>query len=131
MNKPSVVPRKRFLSKYGPTPAERKWRPIVEDWRQSGQEASTFCRGLGLALSAFKYWKKELPLRDQRRKSTPAVSKAKHKAIRMLPVRIVEPLSNAALPIEIVARDGRILRVAGDFDPAVLRKLLAALEEPR
>ena len=129
--KRSVVPPKRFLSKNGPMPAERKCRPIVEDWRQSGQEASAFCRGRGLPLSAFKYWKKELPLRDQRRKSMTPDPKAKHKAIRMLPVRIVEPLSNAALPIEVVARDGRVLRVAGDFDPAVLRKLLAALEEPR
>ena len=35
---------KRFLSKEGPTPAERRWRPVVEEWQRSGQEISAFCR---------------------------------------------------------------------------------------
>jgi hypothetical protein len=31
-------PQKRFLSKDGPTPAEQRWRPVVEEWRRTGQD---------------------------------------------------------------------------------------------
>jgi hypothetical protein len=128
--KGSSVTRKRFLSKNGPTPAERKWRPLVEEWRRSGLEAAAFCRGRGLALSAFKFWKTELPIRDQRRAAEQASREAGRRAMRMLPVRVVESAAAVlAIPIEVVLRGGRVLRLAGDFEPSILCKLVSTLEE--
>jgi hypothetical protein len=130
--KPSPTPRKRFLAKDGPTPAELKWRPLVEEWRRGTKKAALFCRERDLSLSAFKYWKKHLALRDRRRQAERAASEARQ-AMRLVPVRIVESTAagGAPGPVEVVLLGGRVLRVVGDFDPAVLRKLVAALEETR
>jgi hypothetical protein len=129
---PPPKPRKRFLAKNGPTPAELKWRPLVEVWRRGTQRAALFCRERHLSLSAFKYWKRQVALRDRRRQAERAATEARQ-AMRLVPVRVVEtaPAAGAPGPVEVVLLGGRVLRVAGDFDPAVLRKLVATLEEVR
>ena len=124
-------PQKRHLAKDGPTPAEQRWRPIVEEWRQSNAEMSGFCRERRVPLSSLKYWKKELALRDQKRQAKRAATEATRNALQFLPVRVLEPASATAGSVEVVLRGGRLLRVGNDFDPAVLRKLVATLEEAR
>jgi hypothetical protein len=125
-------PKTNFFSKDGPTPAEVKWRPVLEEWRRSGLEARDFCRDRRLAVSALKHWKKEIQARDQRRSAQRAAKEASRQSMRLLPVRIVES-QPAAAPgaLEIVLRGGRLVRLLGDFDPAMLRKLVLALEEAR
>ena len=121
-----------FFSKDGPTPAELKWRPVLEEWRRSGLDAADFCRDRRLAVSALQHWKKEIQTRDQRRSAQRAAKEASRQSMRLLPVRIVE--SQPAAPpaaLEIVLRGGRLVRLLGDFDPAMLRKLVLALEEAR
>jgi len=124
-------PLKRFLSKDGPTPAEQRWRPVVEEWRRSGQDISAFCRQRHVPISSLKFWKKELPLRDQKRQAQRAASEASRNAMQLLPVRILEPAGVAAGSVEVVLRGGRVLRVGADFDPAILQKLVSTLEEAR
>jgi len=129
--KQAPTPQKRFFSKDGLTPAERKWRPIVVEWRRSGEPISSFCRGRGLSLPAFKFWKKELLLRNERRAAKRGRSGGSPPRIRMLPVRVLEPSPTTSAPVEIVLRDGRILRVTGDFAPSLLQKVVLTLEEGR
>jgi hypothetical protein len=124
-------PQKRHLAKDGPTPAEHRWRAIVEEWRRNGTEMSGFCRGRGVPLSSFKYWKKELAVRDQKRQAKRAATEATRNALQFLPVRVLDPAMVTAGSVEVVLRGGRILRVGNDFDPAVLQKLVATLEEAR
>ena len=57
------------LSIHGPTPAERKWTRIVEKWSQSGLPGTEFCRKRGHSIAAFTFWKKEIRVRQGRRKS--------------------------------------------------------------
>jgi hypothetical protein len=128
---PHAKPHRRFLAKDGPTPAEQRWRPIVEAWRRSGLEIATFCRQRKLPVSSLGFWKKEIALRDQKRQAQRAATEASHSALQLLPVRVLESSAPPSRSVEVLLRGGRTLRVSGDFDPAVLQKLVATLEEAR
>jgi hypothetical protein len=108
-----------------PTAAEKSWIPILVDWKKSGLGVREFCRRRRLRESAFWHWKTEIPDRERRRREL----RQTKPALRILPVRVVrEPTSPG--PIEILS-GGRTLRIPGDFDAAVLRKVLFVLEGQR
>ena len=112
----------------GPTQTERSWIPILADWKKSGLGIREFCRRRRVRESAFWFWKKELPERLRRRQEHRRAAPAKP-SFRILPVRVVEK-SPPVVPLEVLS-GGRTLRIPGDFDPALLRKVLAVLEGPR
>lgn len=113
------------------TPSEKRWRPLVDEWRRGGGRITPFCRERGLPLSSFKYWKREIAARDRKREAQRAATEASRQALQLLPVRVLEPEATATGALEVVLRGGRTLRVSGDFDAMLLRKLVAALEEAR
>lgn len=114
---------KRPLSIHGPTAPERKWKRILERWRKSGEEGRAFCRRHGLRESAFRFWLREIPERAQRRK-------ARKRPLRLLPARIVPPPSGGPTdrPMEVLVGPGRTIRVGPGFDPALLLRVVRALE---
>ena len=112
----------------GPTAAEKTWIPILADWKKSGLGIREFCRKRRVRESAFWFWKKELPDRLRRRRVRRRAAPAEP-SFRILPVRVVEK-SAPAMPLEVLS-GGRTLRIPGDFDPALLRKLLSVLEGSR
>ncbi len=93
--RPHNHPRKRPLAKDGPTPAEVKWRPILDQWRHSGLIAAAFCRQRDIPASALLHWKKQVLLRDQRRQAERAASEASRNALKFLPVQVLEPAAAA------------------------------------
>jgi len=112
----------------GPTAAEMSWIPILADWKKSGLGPREFCRRRRLRESAFWFWKREIPDRGRRRRRRKTQGPGKP-TLRILPVRLVkEPVSR--VPLEILS-GGRTLRISGDFDPGVLRKVLFVLEGPQ
>jgi hypothetical protein len=114
---------KRPLSIHGPTSPERKWTRVLDRWRKSGQECREFCRRHGLRESAFRYWLREIPERARRRE-------AQKRPLRLLPARIVSATLPAPIvrPLEVLVGPGRAIRVGPDFDPALLLKVVRALE---
>ena len=85
-------------------------------WRSSGLTAREFAARQGLKWRTLLWWSSLL---GRARRAAPAF------------VEVVRPAVVAAGDegcIEIVVRGGLRVRVAGAFDPAVLRRLLAALE---
>jgi hypothetical protein len=114
---------KRPLSMYGPTGPERKWIRVLERWRKSGQEGRAFCLRHGLRESAFRFWLREIPERSRRRE-------AQKRPLRLLPARVVSASSPAPTgrPLEVLVGPGRAIRVGPDFDPALLLKVVRALE---
>jgi hypothetical protein len=101
------------------------WISILADWKKSGLGPREFCRRRRLRESAFWFWKREIPDRDRRRRERKNKGPGQP-ALRILPVRLVqEPASR--VPLEILS-GGRTLRISGDFDPTVLRKVLSVLE---
>lgn len=97
------------------TPKEREWRGILARWKTSGLKGRAFCRREGIEESSFFHWKREIRLRDQRRQVG---------AMQFVPVHVPRPIGF----FEVTVLGGRSVRVAADFDPAALAKLLAVLE---
>ena len=121
---------KRRLSIHGPTPAERKWTRIIEKWRQSKLPGSTFCRKRGYPQSAFRFWLREIPERQSRRKSRGKKTAKRKPAMRFLQARMVPDKGKVIglVPLEVVVSNGRTVRIAEDFNPIILQKLLDVLE---
>jgi len=108
-----------------PTAAEKSWIPILADWKKSGLGPREFCRRRRLRESAFWHWKQEIPERERRRQDR-RQGGSSTQALRILPVRVVQSPASR-VPLEILVGD-RTLRIPGDFDSGVLRKVLEVLE---
>ncbi len=78
---------KRRLSSHGLTPAERKWTRIIEKWRQSKLPGSVFCRKRGYHQSAFRFWLKEIPERQGRRRPQGKKAAKRKPGMRFLQAR--------------------------------------------
>ena len=101
-------------------PREREsaetWRARVEDWKSSGVSLDEFIIQTGLKPRTFRWWIAELRRRDRL---------AKHEAPTFVPVTVAPRPPAPAM--EVVLRNGHVLRVAADFDPVSLRRLIAAV----
>jgi len=109
--------------------AEEKVRLVAETLRP-GETVTAVSRRHGICTSLLHRWRRaaqgDVP---SRRKARP----------QLLPVRVVAPdaaplqpgpapvASIAPAPIEVVLRNGRVLRVTAMTDPAVVARLAAAL----
>lgn len=123
---------KKYFAKDGPTPAERKWAKVVAAWRGSGQTGTAFCRQRQLKESAFRFWLKELEQRRKARRPTRSKSAPPkpRRAVGFVAARLV-PMPPRMGDFEIHLGGGRRVRVSGDFDPPLLKKIVATLEAPR
>ncbi len=101
---------------------ERFWRRMFRHWHRSGMSVRAFCRTHDLAEPSFYFWRSNLAERDRQRTEPAAVATG-----LFAPVRLVGDLPP---PVEVVCRSGQVIRVNAAFDPAVLRAVIAALEEP-
>lgn len=104
--------------------AEREafWRLQFNDWRQSGQTITAFCREHGLTESAFHLWKRELRLQRKPGHSTNNVRQPS--APRLLPVSVAA-LPTSALTLEV---HGATLRIEPGADETLLRAVLNVLK---
>jgi len=101
------------------TDAER--RSLLERWEQSGQSARAFAVNEELNASSLYLWRKQLK----------AASSRPRKELSGKPVfselRLTRPAAQSG-HIEVVARNGRVVRVHGDVDVRMLQQVLAAVE---
>ena len=104
-----------------PDPArERLWRKRLARWKASGLKAGEFCERAGVPPTALAHWRKEIAARDARRV---AAAEPAFVAVHVTP-------TTTSVPLEVVLRTGRVVRVPPVFDPAHLRAVVAALEAP-
>jgi hypothetical protein len=115
------------------------WRRIVEQWCQSGMAQRTFCVEKDLSYYAFYYWYRKLILKHL---SEDKSAGRKQVRLPLAEVVLVEtdrgpsPKScgvdqggcNEAARYEVSLQRGRRIRVDGDFEEAVLVRLVHALE---
>ncbi len=111
---------------------ERFWRQMLRRWQHSGRTIRDFCAANRLAEPAFYAWRRTIAARDQETAPPPnerdrriTRSNASDGGPTFVPIRVVA--TTAAL--EVVLRDGRVVRVPADFDTVTLRQLLAVLDE--
>lgn len=143
-----------------PTPREREWRRILDRWKKSGLTCRAFCRREAIDENSFYHWKRELRLRDERRRvappsprrsrkprpslhwpveslpetepdaSVPAIAVGSERTPAAMRFHPVRLATTASSAFEIAFPDGRLLRVGADFDAAALTRLLPILEAP-
>jgi hypothetical protein len=95
---------------------EQQWRRWIDQWQRSRLSVRAFCARHGLATAHFYAWRRELRQRDA--------------ATAFVPVRVVpDPEPSPTERLEILLVGGRRLCVRPGFDPALLRQLVAILEE--
>lgn len=88
-----------------------EWTERVKDWRASGESGSAFAERIGVKEGTLRHWAWQL---SHERHDRPAF------------VEVVAPRATDA--IEIVVRDGIRIRVSNEFDEALLRRVVSALE---
>lgn len=103
------------------TSAASRWRPIIDEFRQSGLKQAEFCRRRGLSLHTFRKY-----FYGSRSVANPA------------PVVEFLPVTSPATPasdlrrdpdhLVLVLADGRRVAVAPGFDAQTLRRLVEAIE---
>ena len=97
------------------------WKILFQQWRESGDTESAFCRAHGIKVSTFCSARKRLGSKKSRKVAIPPAAFA--------PVRIVHaPAPAQSSALELVLRGGRVLKVSGDILPQRLAELAQALE---
>ena len=110
----------------------RYWVRVLGDWKSSGLTQVEFARKRGVSVQTLRWWKSRLSqeagrptARSSRRRSkrTPA-NGASFVSVSVVPSAPDDDRS----PIEILVAQDRVVRIRGDFDPALLRKVISAIE---
>lgn len=115
------------MAKAGKTSAA-EWAKRVERWKQSGLTAAQYGAQTGLDSKQLFWWRWHL---GRQTKATAAPKDRARQAAGMtfLPARIVEPAPPVGGgQVEIVLANGRIVRVTGSVDAAVLAQVVRAAE---
>lgn len=107
---------------------EKFWRDAIRKCEQSGLTIVGFCKQEGLKASAYHYWRREIGQRDQQVLAngegldTPIAHVAS-----LVPVRLIDDRASAG--VEIVARNGWVVRVGEDTSTEHLRRVLELVRE--
>src|SRR3954453_11031579 len=102
---------------------EQHWRQLLERWQQSGLTVRTFCQRHRLSEPTFYAWRRTLAQR-------PSPGPRDDEPLTFVPLTVRHETLPAAPALEFILGDGRLLRIPQGFDPAALRPLLTALEDP-
>ena len=102
---------------------ERFWRDHVRRWRASGLTIRDYCSRHQLSEPSFYGWRQTLSERG-----LDAGAHAVAPAVTFAPVQVQTDLLVAAVVLELVLANGRLLRIPPGIDLGQLRDVLAVLE---
>ena len=107
---------------------EERWRRILSEQERSGLGHTAFCRRKKISQHAYFWWKRELRLRDQKRRRR--VAKISVDRPSLVPVRVsTASVIATQTAFEVVLPGQRLVRVPVEFDAESLKRLLAVLED--
>ena len=93
------------------------WKQHIENWRASGLTQTAYCHQHELKIHQFTYWKKRFVLTDN--------------GITFVPVKIHGSLQPAAgmrpNSLRLIVDKDLQIEIRPDFDPGLLRRLIATL----
>lgn len=112
--------------------SEEQARELLLEQQKSGQGMADFARERGFSAKRLYWWKSRLAKREAGLRAP--------KGAKFLPVRVVRSGRRARVAVtparpaessslELVVGAGRVIRVGRDFDSALLRRLVRALEQ--
>ena len=109
------------------------WQKHVRAWYQSGLTQADYCRRHQLSVAAFGWWKRQLQDKPKPRRRSPGTKRPQRR--RPTTVQFVEVqrgpdvnTSAEAAVYEVLLSHGRAIRIGHDFDPDVLKRLIATVE---
>ncbi len=105
------------------------WKEIFQKQSKSGLDAEAFFRKHGVSSCKFYWWKREVSREREKRIQSKAArsSFARVQVVRSPKPEIARP-QRLSCSYEILLRGNRGIRIGGDFDPDVLKKLVQTLE---
>jgi transposase len=98
-----------------------EWAERVGRWQRSGLGAEEFAEREGIKSKRLVWWRWKL-------RSAPPSPPPPAPELRFLPVHVVDSasgLSGPGVALEVVLPNGRVVRVAPGFDPAMLESVLS------
>jgi transketolase len=95
------------------------WQEQFESWEKSGIPQSEYCRQNNIDIHLFSKWKNKLLKIDE---------KKENKFVRIPQKKMINELSRAS-EIELAIRDQYKIKVANNFDPETLKKLVSTLKD--
>jgi hypothetical protein len=105
--------------------AAAEWSSIIERWRASGLTARAFSEEAGVAMASLYLWRKQLGTSVRQDAATEGALKP---SAAFSEIRLAATQSHGGR-VEIVARNGRVVRVDGDVSVQTLRSVLMAVEQ--
>ncbi|HWT80800.1 MAG TPA: hypothetical protein VN648_18585 [Candidatus Methylomirabilis sp.] len=100
---------------------EQFWRGHLASWQQSGLSVRAYCSRHHLPEPSFYAWRRTL---TPPQRPNPAATPVTFVPLHLTPPPVPVPL------LEVVLRNGRLLRLPPEVPATVVRDLAAALEEP-
>ncbi len=100
------------------TPTQSRWLQHMTAWETSGLSQADFCQQQQLVYGTFVYWRHRL--KKLNAKSHPG------NAVSFLPVKL-SPMKQASLTLRINGRHS--IELDADFDPALLHRVVQAIEQ--
>jgi len=111
----------------------RYWVRMLAECERSAVSQVVFARKRGISVQTLRWWKSRLA----REAASPAARRLSKDRKRgrpldrasFVPVSLLPPEPNGDLAsIEVVVAHDRVVRIRGDFDPVLLRKVILTME---
>lgn len=105
-----------------------QWSSLVEQWSRSGESAERFAARQGVKPGTLRWWQTQL--RKRRAGEAPMVrsrDEVAESASTFARVQVVDAPRRPGCFVEIVTREGALVRVHGDVDESALRAALRAV----
>lgn len=105
-----------------------EWPALLEQWSQSGETAARFAARIGVKPATLARWRKAVGS-----KSRPSQGSGRAKKVTPSPasvfarVQVVEPPNRSTGLIEVVMRDGLLVRLHGPVDAGTLDAVLGCM----
>ncbi len=104
---------------------EKSWRRVLRRRAASGMTIADFCASEDLTSTAYYYWQREIRRRDEESQSPGAESTDRP---ALAAVRIIDDRGGMAA-VEVVAKNGYLMRVGEQATAEHVRRVLQAVSE--
>jgi hypothetical protein len=110
---------------------QNRWLELIRRWQQSHLTIREFCERQQISEASFFSWRRVLRQRGLLDEpADPQTAKLAPPSLAFVKLTPVAPEPAAAVAIELVLGDRRVLRVRPGFDGNLLLELVRLLEEP-
>ena len=109
------------------------WQEHLRAWSESGLTQADYCRQHQLSAAAFGWWKRQLQGKRKPRMRSPGKKRPQRRhppTVQFVEVQRGSHIDTGGSPAvyEVLLPQGRAIRVGPQFDPDVLKQLIATVE---